>query len=109
MSGDSGGPIRTCIACRQQGDKQALTRVVLVDRKVVVDKEKKLPGRGAYIHLSIECISRLREMHRWERAFRCKKDDLDKDQIIAFIEGIRADLEPERKEQPKRGGTKLRL
>ncbi len=43
-------PQRTCVVCRQTGDKRTLTRIVRTpDDGVVVDLTGKRNGRGAYL------------------------------------------------------------
>ena len=34
------------------------------------DTEQMLPGRGAYVHQEVECLSKMAQAGRWERAFR---------------------------------------
>jgi len=49
-------PQRTCIACRQVGDKRDLVRIVRSpDGSVQVDHTGKAQGRGAYICNKPEC------------------------------------------------------
>jgi uncharacterized protein len=45
-------PQRTCIGCRQRGDKSSLVRLVFSQPSagVVVDAAQVLPGRGCYLH-----------------------------------------------------------
>ena len=53
-------PQRTCIACRDTGDKRGLTRIVrMADGHVVLDAAARSPGRGAYLCGNPQC---------WERA-----------------------------------------
>ncbi len=53
-------PQRTCIACRESGDKRSLTRVVrAADGHVRLDPAGRSPGRGAYLCERPQC---------WERA-----------------------------------------
>ncbi|MCK6579616.1 MAG: YlxR family protein [Anaerolineae bacterium] len=52
-------PVRTCIVCREQAGKRALTRLVRRVDGVYVDPSGKQPGRGAYLCDSATC---------WEKA-----------------------------------------
>ncbi len=55
-------PQRTCIACRETGDKRGLVRVVRsAEQRVLVDESGKANGRGAYLHPVREC---------WEKAMK---------------------------------------
>ena len=49
-------PQRTCIACRQEGGKRALIRIVRTpEGRVIVDATGKANGRGAYLHSTPAC------------------------------------------------------
>lgn len=52
-------PVRTCVVCREKGDKRALTRLVCAEDSVQVDPTGKMNGRGAYLCDQEMC---------WERA-----------------------------------------
>ena len=53
-------PQRTCVACRESGEKRGLTRLVrAADGSVQHDPTGRLPGRGAYVCSQPMC---------WERA-----------------------------------------
>lgn len=43
-------PIRTCVGCRQRDSMDQLIKVVRQEGHFLVDLERKLPGRGAWIH-----------------------------------------------------------
>lgn len=42
-------PQRTCVVCREKREKRQLTRLVIVDDKLQVDRSGKANGRGAYL------------------------------------------------------------
>lgn len=59
-------PIRTCVGCRGTGPRSALVRLVIDASaqnrapgasvpRVVVDTQKSLPGRGAWLHCEPRC------------------------------------------------------
>ncbi|MBA2528727.1 MAG: YlxR family protein [Euzebyales bacterium] len=50
-------PTRSCLACRRRGDKRSLVRLAVVDGKVVVDKQARKPGRGAYLCHRRACMA----------------------------------------------------
>lgn len=61
--------VRTCVACRQEGLKTGLIRVVRSpEGSAVVDVTGRAPGRGAYLHPSPECIETARKRRQIERA-----------------------------------------
>lgn len=58
-------PIRTCVACRQTGNKRELVRLVRTpDAGVLVDITGKRAGRGAYLCRNRVC---------WEQALRSQR------------------------------------
>lgn len=68
--------IRTCVACRTSGEKKYLVRLVRrPDGCVVSDNSGKMPGRGAYICPSAECLRRAVKEKRLSRALRTEVPD----------------------------------
>mgnify|MGYP003291656203 CR=1 FL=1 len=56
--------MRMCIACRESKPKKELIRIVKnKEGELNVDTTGKMPGRGAYLCPSVECL---------ERAFKTK-------------------------------------
>jgi len=76
---------RTCCICRSKGDKQTLIRLVAQGGSLVVDEHQRLPGRGGYVHASIECLSRMGQPQRWERALRLKGASLEASQVSRVV------------------------
>jgi len=54
-------PMRTCVVCREKGDKRTYTRLVRTADGILVDSSGKMDGRGAYL-----CSNKL----CWERAVK---------------------------------------
>ena len=68
-------PQRTCTACRAKTDKGNLIRIVKSpEGKPVIDKTKKLPGRGVYICPDLECIELVKKSGSLSRALKAKID-----------------------------------
>jgi predicted RNA-binding protein YlxR (DUF448 family) len=66
-------PIRTCVACRTTGDKSSLIRIVRTPSgEILVDLTGKMPGRGAYLCPSLECLRRARKEKKLSRALRAE-------------------------------------
>lgn len=54
--------MRTCIACRASGERDALVRLVASpEGHVVIDARGRLPGRGAWLHPQRACLDLLRK------------------------------------------------
>ncbi len=51
-------PERTCIACRKKLPKKELIRFCVKDDKIIMDKEQKGGGRGAYF--CAECLPKIK-------------------------------------------------
>ena len=67
-------PVRTCVGCRQRAAKADLVRVVLDDRgagrEVVPDPSGRLPGRGAHLHPTLDCLQLAVRRRAFTRARR---------------------------------------
>ena len=52
-------PTRSCSVCKVKSDKNDLIRLVKSpEGKIFIDTAKKLPGRGAYICPSLDCLEK---------------------------------------------------
>ncbi|MGE0545647.1 MAG: YlxR family protein [Kofleriaceae bacterium] len=49
--------MRTCTGCRAVEPQSALVRVAFDGPGLVLDRERKLPGRGAYVHSRVGCVT----------------------------------------------------
>ena len=61
-------PRRTCVACREEGTKDELVRLVRGPGGVEVDRSGRAPGRGAYLHRRPECLEMARKRGALARA-----------------------------------------
>ncbi|TMF91663.1 MAG: YlxR family protein [Chloroflexi bacterium] len=68
-------PRRTCVACRQEGSKDELIRLVRSGEAVAVDPTGRAPGRGAYLHRRPECIEEARKKGGLNRALKAQVPD----------------------------------
>jgi predicted RNA-binding protein YlxR (DUF448 family) len=62
--------VRTCIGCRTRAETSTLLRVVAQGGEVVPDPSATLPGRGAWVHPTIECVELAARRRAFGRAFR---------------------------------------
>ena len=65
-------PRRTCVACRQEGTKDELIRLVRVGDAVAVDPTGRAAGRGAYLHRQAECVEEARKKGNLSRALKAQ-------------------------------------
>lgn len=49
-------PVRTCLGCRMREGTSTVVRVIARDGELVVDRSATLPGRGAWVHATRDCI-----------------------------------------------------
>jgi uncharacterized protein len=71
------GPVRSCIGCGVRRAQEELTRVAVgPEGGVVVDRGKRIPGRGAYL-CGIGCLGAAVKRKSFARAFRGKAGLVD--------------------------------
>ena len=63
-------PVRTCVGCRDRASRAALIRVVVQNDELVFDERGALPGRGAWLHPSPECLDTALRRKAFARALR---------------------------------------
>ena len=64
-------PVRTCVGCRLRAPVTDLLRVVVMDGALVPDPRRRLPGRGASLHPTPECLHAAERRRAFARALRC--------------------------------------
>ena len=79
-------PVRTCLGCRSRASQSELLRVVARDGAVVPDAAALLPGRGAWVHLTQDCVATAVKRRAFGRALRVTTA-LDVALVIAAVEG----------------------
>ena len=63
-------PVRTCVGCRTRAPRAALLRVVAVGSSLVLDERASMPGRGAWVHDTRECLDAALRRRAFVRALR---------------------------------------
>jgi predicted RNA-binding protein YlxR (DUF448 family) len=63
-------PVRTCVGCRKRVPVTELLRVVARDGALVPDPRRRLPGRGASLHPTPECLHAAVRRRAFPRALR---------------------------------------
>ncbi|GAB3322347.1 YlxR family protein [Geodermatophilus aquaeductus] len=63
-------PVRTCVGCRNRAPVTDLLRVVLRSGTLVPDPRRRLPGRGASLHPTPECLHAAERRRAFPRALR---------------------------------------
>lgn len=83
-------PVRTCLGCRSRADKSTLLRVVAHEGEVVPDSSATLPGRGAWVHPTPECVEKAVARKAFGRALRVTTS-LSTEQVRATV-GISSEV-----------------
>jgi predicted RNA-binding protein YlxR (DUF448 family) len=78
------GPVRTCVGCRAATSPTELLRVVVVDGVLVPDPERRLPGRGAWLHARPDCLRTAHRRRAFPRALRVP-GPLDVEPVRAYL------------------------
>ncbi|MFJ2542059.1 YlxR family protein [Microbacterium sp. NPDC087589] len=63
-------PVRTCVGCRTRAPRATLLRVVSQDDVLIIDERSVLPGRGAWVHPTPECMDAALRRRAFGRALR---------------------------------------
>jgi len=63
-------PVRTCVGCRKRAPVTDLLRVVVRTGALVPDPRRRLPGRGASVHPTPECLDAAERRRAFVRALR---------------------------------------
>ncbi|MGY1609061.1 MULTISPECIES: YlxR family protein [unclassified Geodermatophilus] len=63
-------PVRTCVGCRKRAPVTDLLRVVHRSGTLVPDPRRRLPGRGASLHPTPECLHAAERRRAFSRALR---------------------------------------
>ena len=75
---------RTCVICRDTGDKRQLVRLVRTpESEVKLDERGRLPGRGAYVCLKPQCWQALGSGNHLEHALRTTLSTEEKARLMA--------------------------
>lgn len=81
-------PLRQCIACRSQRPKRELMRIVRTrEGQLLLDYKGKLPGRGAYICVSADCLHKAVKENLFFRHLDKKPDAA----LLAELENLLGD------------------
>lgn len=64
---------RTCVGCRQRSERANLLRIVSKSNVLAFDQQKNMPGRGAWIHPSSDCLALAIQRNAFGRALKLSK------------------------------------
>lgn len=79
-------PQRSCVVCRTQKNKNELLRIVKnKENEIKIDDIGKVPGRGAYICYSIDCLEKAKKSKKLDKALEIKIEEETYKQIENII------------------------
>jgi len=79
-------PLRTCLGCREEKEKQELLRFVLdPERTLVPDILARLPGRGAYTCFRRACVIAAVQRKQFTRAFKGEVKGAAADELVEQV------------------------
>jgi predicted RNA-binding protein YlxR (DUF448 family) len=82
-------PHRTCVACRQVGQKRGLVRLVRTPSgEVVIDISGKKAGRGAYLCMTRQCWETGLIGGKVERSLKVNLSQERKDELMKLREEL---------------------
>lgn len=69
-------PMRQCVGCNEMKNKKEMMRVLrTADGSIELDTTGKKNGRGAYLCMTKECLTKARKNKGLERSFKMKIPD----------------------------------
>jgi uncharacterized protein len=86
------GPVRTCIGCRRTDARSELMRLVKTanaagEPAALADLRRRLPGRGAWLHPTADCLGLAIKRRAIGRALAGVTDVSDVEARIAELSG----------------------
>ncbi|QKT09101.1 YlxR family protein [Gordonia sp. X0973] len=88
-----------CLGCRGRADRAQLVRVVAasgpIGPVVEIDYRKTLPGRGAWLHPSTDCLSEAVRRKAFASALRVDGITVDPDGLVASLVAAGGGDQPE--------------
>jgi len=86
-------PQRTCISCREKGDKRGLIRIVRApDHSVAIDPTGKRNGRGAYLCHRRACWDRALTGTKLDQALNTEINDESRQELQKFAATLGEDV-----------------
>ncbi|PLX96935.1 MAG: DUF448 domain-containing protein [Desulfuromonas sp.] len=80
-------PQRTCLGCRKSADQDGLLRLVLSPAgELLVDYRQRLPGRGAYVCFSADCLREAVRRRQFSRAFKREVPCVDSQLMLQSLQ-----------------------
>ena len=86
-------PVRTCVGCRRRAPVTGLLRVVVQGSRLIPDPARRLPGRGASLHPTPECLRAAVRRRAFPRALR-SSTPVETDLLESHVSAVSPDTAP---------------
>lgn len=85
-------PLRQCVGCGEMKSKKEMMRVLkTAENEIILDVTGKKNGRGAYLCVSKDCLSKARKNKGLERSFKMSIPDEVYDNLQKEFENIESE------------------
>ena len=75
-------PIRLCSGCRSRDENARMVRFTLIDGRPQLDRTRRAPGRGAYLHVRPACLEGFLSRKPFVRSLRASISKLDRANLV---------------------------
>jgi uncharacterized protein len=83
-------PIRTCVGCGVRAPQAALVRMALTPAGLSVDRARRLPGRGGYLHRDAACWAAFVRRRGPVRSLRATPTVAERERLVRLLSGAEA-------------------
>src|SRR6201994_4883796 len=84
LAGQGKKPVRSCVGCKGRAVKSSLLRLVAAGNGIVPDPQARQPGRGAYLHPSLDCLELAPRRRVFSRVLRAS-GALDTARLASYL------------------------
>ena len=85
-------PLRQCVGCGEMKSKKEMMRVLkTAENEIVLDVTGKKNGRGAYLCVSKDCLTKARKNKGLERSFKMSIPDQVYDNLQKEFDNIESE------------------
>lgn len=78
---------RRCIVCREHADKGELVRFAVINGELIFDNEKKIAGRGMYIHNNESCLNKACRTRVLDKILRKNVAESEYEKLKKYMKG----------------------
>ena len=76
-------PTRSCVGCNGRDAQSRMSRFTLVDGSLVWDLDRRVPGRGGYLHADAKCVAAFTSRKPFLRSLRASFPAAERARLVA--------------------------